>query len=84
VRLGDDPDLDGLQQRDLNGWTVERALCLAEYVDQHDVDLVVAGTHGRTGLGRYLLGSVTEKVVRLSDAPVLTVRVPARSPEESF
>jgi nucleotide-binding universal stress UspA family protein len=32
------------------------------------------GTHGRTGLDRYLLGSVTEKVVRLSDVPVLTVR----------
>jgi nucleotide-binding universal stress UspA family protein len=32
------------------------------------------GTHGRSGLQRYLLGSVTEKVVRLSDVPVLTVR----------
>jgi len=32
------------------------------------------GTHGRTGLQRYLLGSVAETVVRLSDAPVLTVR----------
>ena len=36
-------------------------------------DLVVLSSHGRTGLGRYLLGSVTEKVVRLSDVPVLTV-----------
>ncbi|ELZ39293.1 UspA domain protein [Halorubrum tebenquichense DSM 14210] len=32
------------------------------------------GTRGRTGIERYLLGSVTEKVVRLSDAPVVTVR----------
>lgn len=32
------------------------------------------GTHGRTGVERYLLGSVTEKVVRLSDVPVLTVK----------
>jgi nucleotide-binding universal stress UspA family protein len=38
-----------------------------------DADLVVMGSHGRTGLERYLLGSVTEKVVRLSDVPVLTV-----------
>ncbi|WP_175424269.1 universal stress protein, partial [Haladaptatus sp. W1] len=30
-------------------------------------------THGRTGLDRYLLGSVTERVVRLADVPVLTV-----------
>jgi len=54
-----------------------------EYADEHDVDLVVMGTHGRTGLDRYLLGSVTEKIVRLSDAPVLTVRMPAESPDES-
>ena len=52
---------------------------ILDYVDEHDVDLVVMGTHGRTGLDRYLLGSVTEKVVRLSDAPVLTVRMPAES-----
>jgi len=32
------------------------------------------GTHGRTGLDRYLLGSVTERVVRLSDVPVLSIR----------
>lgn len=40
-----------------------------------DMDLVVMGTHGHTGLERYLLGSVTEKVVRTSDVPVLTVRM---------
>ena len=38
------------------------------------MDLIVMGTHGRTGLERYLLGSVTEKVVRMSDVPVVTVR----------
>ncbi|QCC51790.1 universal stress protein [Halapricum salinum] len=38
------------------------------------IDIIVMGTHGRTGLDRYLLGSVTEKVVRLSDVPVMTVR----------
>ncbi|WP_458187281.1 universal stress protein [Haladaptatus sp. NG-WS-4] len=48
---------------------------ILDYVDDNDVDLVVMGTHGRRGLDRYLLGSVTEKVVRLSDAPVLTVRM---------
>lgn len=47
---------------------------ILDYADTHDVDVVVLGTHGRTGLDRYLLGSVTEKVVRLSDVPVLTVR----------
>lgn len=47
---------------------------ILEYTDNNDIDLIVMGTHGRTGLDRYLLGSVAEKVVRLSDAPVLTVR----------
>jgi nucleotide-binding universal stress UspA family protein len=46
------------------------------YVDEHDVDLVVAGTHGRTGLDRYVLGSVTDSLVRTSPVPVLTVRGP--------
>lgn len=46
---------------------------ILQYVTKHDIDLIVMGTHGRTGLDRYLLGSVTEKVVRLSDVPVLTV-----------
>ncbi|WP_394351132.1 universal stress protein [Halorubrum sp. CBA1125] len=44
------------------------------YVDANDIDLIVMGTHGRSGLERYLLGSVTEKVVRTSALPVLTVR----------
>ena len=47
---------------------------IVEYAEETEVDLLVMGTHGRTGLERYLLGSVTEKVVRTSNAPVLTVR----------
>jgi len=37
-------------------------------------DLVVLGTHGRTGLGRVLLGSVASRVITLAPCPVLTVR----------
>jgi nucleotide-binding universal stress UspA family protein len=47
---------------------------ILEIVEQKHVDLVVMGTHGRRGVGRALLGSVAEKIVRLSPAPVLTVR----------
>lgn len=47
---------------------------ILEYVDEHDVDAIVMGTHGRSGADRLVLGSVTEKVVRQSDVPVLTVR----------
>lgn len=56
---------------------------ILDYADERDIDLVVMSTHGRTGLDRYLLGSVTEKVVRLSNAPVLTVRMPSESADES-
>jgi universal stress protein A len=38
------------------------------------VDLIVIGTHGRTGLSHMLMGSVAEKVVRKAPCPVLTVR----------
>ena len=43
------------------------------YIDEEDIDLVVMGTHGRSGVRRMLIGSVAEEVVRHSDCPVLTV-----------
>jgi nucleotide-binding universal stress UspA family protein len=43
------------------------------YADESDIDVIVMGTHGRTGVKRALLGSVTEDVVRHSEIPVLTV-----------
>ncbi len=39
-------------------------------------DLVIMGTHGRTGVTHLLLGSVAERVVRLSKVPVMTIRSP--------
>jgi nucleotide-binding universal stress UspA family protein len=39
-------------------------------------DLIVMGTHGRTGLGRLLIGSVAEQVLRRAHCPVLTIKVP--------
>ncbi|MGQ4555304.1 universal stress protein [Halobellus sp. GM3] len=47
---------------------------ILEYAETVDADLIVMGTHGRRGLDRYLLGSTTERVVRLSSIPVLTLR----------
>lgn len=43
-------------------------------------DLIVMGTHGRTGLGRLLLGSVAEQVLRRATCPVLTVKAPLDVP----
>jgi nucleotide-binding universal stress UspA family protein len=39
-------------------------------------ELIIMGTHGRTGLNRLLLGSVADRVIRLASCPVLTVRTP--------
>ncbi len=44
-----------------------------------DADLVIVGTHGRTGLTHLLLGSVAERIVRTAERPVMTVRPPATS-----
>ncbi|QSG07983.1 universal stress protein [Halapricum desulfuricans] len=48
---------------------------IAEYAEQYGHDLIAMPTHGRAGISRYVIGSVTEKVVRLSDVPVLTMRM---------
>jgi nucleotide-binding universal stress UspA family protein len=45
-------------------------------IDEQSIDLVVMGTHGRTGIRHLMAGSVTERVVRVSRVPVLTIRHP--------
>ncbi|WP_227353826.1 universal stress protein [Haladaptatus salinisoli] len=47
---------------------------ILDYAEDEGIDLVVMGTHGRTGLGRFLLGSVAERVARHSTTPVMLVR----------
>jgi nucleotide-binding universal stress UspA family protein len=49
-------------------------ITLLNFVQQENIDLIVVGTHGRTGLGRVLLGSMAEAIVREAPCPVLTVR----------
>lgn len=46
------------------------------HADERDADMIVMSTHGRTGVSRVLIGSVTERVIRLSDCPVLAVNRP--------
>lgn len=50
------------------------ATVVVEYVEENEIDLVAMGTHGRTGIDRFVAGSVTESVLRKSPVPVLTVR----------
>ena len=47
---------------------------IASYARQHGIDLIVMGTHGRGGMSRLLLGSVTENLIRTAPCPVMTVR----------
>ncbi|MHC3439543.1 universal stress protein [Natrialbaceae archaeon A-gly3] len=48
---------------------------IVSYALENDIDLIVMGTHGRTGYERYLLGSVAERVVRSAPMPVMTIDV---------
>ncbi|MFU8867279.1 universal stress protein [Natronococcus sp.] len=57
---------------------------LLEYADERDVGLIVMGTHGRTGLKRWLMGSVAIAVVREAGCPVLTVNATAAAPFEEI
>ena len=52
---------------------VSAPLAICDYAEKHGVDLIVIGTHGRTGVPRLLIGSVAEKVVRHSKCPVMVV-----------
>jgi nucleotide-binding universal stress UspA family protein len=49
---------------------------ILRFAAEQPCDLIVMGTHGRTGLGRFLMGSVAEGVVRKAACPVLTVKAP--------
>jgi nucleotide-binding universal stress UspA family protein len=47
---------------------------IVEFADEQEADLIVMATHGRTGLERFLIGSVAEKVVRRARCPVFTLK----------
>lgn len=57
----------------------EPARTITDIANRDQFDLVVMGTHGRTGVVHLALGSVAERVVRHSHCPVLTVRIPKKS-----
>jgi nucleotide-binding universal stress UspA family protein len=47
-----------------------------DWAKEYGSDMIVIGTHGHTGLTHALLGSVTERIVRMAHCPVLTIRTP--------
>lgn len=54
--------------------TGDPAGALVDFAKQENIDLIVLGTHGRSGLSRLLMGSVAEAVVRRAECPVLTFK----------
>lgn len=53
---------------------------LAEYVNKNQIDLIVIATHGRSGVSRWVWGSVADRILRSSCVPVLMVRAPGCVP----
>ena len=49
---------------------------LAGYAEKENIDLILIATHGRSGVSRWLMGSVADRVLHYSDVPVLMVRAP--------
>lgn len=77
--------MKNLQALDVEGWTNSKSVIrevrvgaafmeIIEYAREKEIDLIVIGTHGRSGLMHVLMGSVAERIVRKSPCPVLTVK----------
>lgn len=70
--------VDAAVEEGLDGEGIVKTGSVAEeivkYADEQDMDCIVVGAQGRSGIDRYLIGSTTEKVVRTSNVPVTTVR----------
>jgi nucleotide-binding universal stress UspA family protein len=64
--------LDGIRHKEI---VVEGPIweSISRLIETHEIDLVVVGTHGRTGIGKFILGSVAEEIFRQAPCPVLTV-----------
>ena len=58
--------------------TGQAALQIVDLADKKKVDLIIIATHGQTGLKRFVFGSVTEKILRLTSRPVLIIQSPPK------
>jgi nucleotide-binding universal stress UspA family protein len=71
----------GVPNVEAHVWYGAAAPSIVEAVDLHKVDLIVMSTHGRSGLGRLVFGSVAESVLRGTTVPILLIR-PTGAPVE--
>jgi nucleotide-binding universal stress UspA family protein len=73
-----------LQEKGINARTTIRhgedaATEITDYAEVNDVDLIAMSTHGRSGVSRWIFGSVAEKVLRGTNKPILLIRAPGIS-----
>lgn len=76
----------GIANVETSVWYGPAASTIAEAAERRQADLIVMSTHGRSGLGRLVLGSVTESVLRSTKTPMLLVHgssMPVTFPRES-
>ncbi len=74
-RMAEEMKKAGLPARGVvkTGWAADTII---KYSEENGIDLIIMSTHGRSGIGRWFMGSVADKVVRHSKVPVLTVAPP--------
>ena len=73
-----DDDRRTLDVRPVIECGINMAAAITKYAGEHEIDLIVTGTHGRGAVKHLLMGSVAERVVRTAPCPVLTVRAHER------
>lgn len=66
-------DGTGIESKVLTGQVAES---IADYATKNDIDLIVIATHGRSGISRWVWGSVADRILRSACVPVLMVRAP--------
>lgn len=69
-------DIENVTGKVMSGYAVDVIL---EFAQAEKIDLIVIGTHGRSGLDKVLFGSVAEKIVKSSKIPVMTIRPEQKS-----
>jgi nucleotide-binding universal stress UspA family protein len=83
-RFAQDLHLDGIDTQLVLTEDHSPSSALLELSLEHGADLIVTGTHAKTGLSRLILGSTAEQLLRRANCPVLTVGPSARPPEEGL